>query len=113
MELKKYQIIFNTVINGKPCIRPCTKKTKSGAWCICYSKDESKAKNRVAELIEAGYDASYRELPKPMKKWFVVEWFDDEYGDEYGKYFDTYAEAVAYANKNKCPLSGIYLKEVE
>ena len=67
MKNERYQIIYNTVVCGKPCVCLCTKETKSGAWCICYSKED--AEQRVAELIALGYEASYEKL-SCEKAWF-------------------------------------------
>lgn len=69
MKKERYQIIYKTVVCGNECECLCTAKTASGAWFICYDKAE--AEKRVAELIEAGYEARYEALP------YGEAWFDD------------------------------------
>lgn len=64
---KRYQILRTYNINGKPCV------------CLCYDLGcaivygEDKARQRVADLHNAGYtDAYYEELPAGSA------WFDDK-----------------------------------
>ena len=70
MEKERYQIIYKTIVCGKECECLCGEPTASGDTCIVYSKES--AEKRVAELIEAGFDARYEALP------YGEAWFDDE-----------------------------------
>lgn len=69
--MMRYQIIDTYNICGRAVECLCNRPTASGSWCICYG--EEAAKQRVAELHEAGYKtARYEELPQGKA------WFDDE-----------------------------------
>jgi hypothetical protein len=69
MKNERYQIIYKVIICGKECECLCGVKTASGDGYFAYSREE--AEKRVAELIEAGYEARYSELP------YGEAWFDD------------------------------------
>ena len=69
MKKERYQIIYKTVVCGNECECLCGVKTASGNGYFAYSKAD--AEKRVAELIEAGYEARYEELP------YGEAWFDD------------------------------------
>ena len=70
MKKERYQIIYKTILCGRECECLCGEPTASGDTCIVYSKES--AEKRVAELIEAGFDARYEALP------YGEAWFDDE-----------------------------------
>ena len=70
MKKERYQIIYKTIVCGKECECLCCEPTASGGVCVVYSKAD--AEQRVAELIEAGFDARYEALP------YGEAWFDDE-----------------------------------
>ena len=70
MKKERYQIIYKTIVCGKECECLCDERTASGDTCIVYSKES--AEKRVAELIEAGFNARYEALP------CGEAWFDDK-----------------------------------
>ena len=70
MKKERYQIVYKTIVCGKECECLCDERTESGCACIVYSKES--AEKRVAELIEAGFDARYEALP------YGEAWFDDK-----------------------------------
>ena len=67
---ERYQIIYKTIVCGNECECLCQKPTASGSNCLAYSK--AAAEKRVAELLEAGYEARYESLP------YGQAWFDNE-----------------------------------
>ena len=70
MKKERYQIIYKTIVCGKECECLCCEPTASGGVCVVYSKAD--AEKRVAELIEAGFNARYEALP------YGEAWFDDK-----------------------------------
>ena len=70
MKKERYQIVYKTIVCGNECECLCKKPTASGSACFVYSKAD--AEKRVAELVEAGFEARYEALP------YGTAWFDDE-----------------------------------
>lgn len=70
-ENKRFQVLDTYNICGREVECLADRPTASGSWSVCYS--EAQAKQRVAELHEAGFTkARYEELP------YGKAWFDDE-----------------------------------
>lgn len=67
---ERYQIVYKIIVCGNECICLCKEPTASGNDCFVYSK--AAAEKRVAELLEAGFEARYEALP------YGEAWFDNE-----------------------------------
>lgn len=57
----KYQILFNTVVCGQPCVCVCDVKDSKGRYWG-FTATEEQAKDRVQALAEAGIVATYEPI---------------------------------------------------
>lgn len=65
-----YQILFNTVVNGKSCVCICTEKDSNGDH-YGFAITEAQARERVQALADVGIVATYE--PIDDKHW-VNNW---------------------------------------